>query len=248
MLRGRGTERERLRLCFRRIGRRREDVTVLFYEPPGIVQDIEYEIAREHAARVYGPDERATHRIPLPATWRADAPRDALKALEPAPDVEGLVVVTSGKTILDGHRARLRFLERLRDAGVPFELFGTDLPSSLGGRGPIGSKHDVLRRARFTLAIENDTRTAGYVTEKLWDPLLAWSLPLYLGSEAADAMIPRGAFVRLPDLGDAGVERVREALAHPRWREERLDAMRQARAQVLGPLRLVEWLRTSLPI
>lgn len=243
LLRGRGTDRERLAASFRRLDRPPSDITVLFYEPPEIVQDIEYDVARAFAERVFGPDARATHPLSLPSMWRSNEPIDALRALTPTSDAEGLAIVTSGKASIPGHRARLAFLQRLREANVPFDLHGVDLPLSLGGNGPVESKHEVLRRARFTLAIENDAVTPGYVTEKLWDPLLAWSLPLYFGSEGANAMIPADAFLRLPDLGEAGIDFVRHALAHPPWRDERREAMARARQQVLGPLRLIEWLR-----
>ena len=245
-LRGRGSERERLRWCFQRLERPPEDVTVLFYEPPAIVTDLEYEVAREFAARVFGPDARASHPLTLPATWRCDHPKATLAALEPDPAASGIAIVTSGKSWVDGHRERLRFLERLRNEDVPFALYGVDLPDGLGGHGPVDSKHDVLVRARFTLAIENDAQTRAYVTEKLWDPLLAWSLPLYFGSGAANDLIPTDAFVRLPDLADGGLALVRDALQNPQWRDERLEAMREAREKILGPLRLVAWLRDAV--
>ncbi len=106
-----------------------------------------------------------------------------------------------------------------------------------------GELDRVLRPARFVLALENYARGDCYVTEKMWDPLLSWSLPLYFGSRAADRVIPTEAFVRLPDLADAGVACVRGALAHPEWWDDRLDAMAEARRRILGELRMVEWIR-----
>jgi hypothetical protein len=91
-------------------------------------------------------------------------------------------------------------------------IYGRGVPDDLKPIGPVADKAEVLRRAHLTLAIENWWTDELYVSEKLWDPLLCWSLPLYFGSRAADAMIPTDSFVRLPDLGDAGVETVRSAL------------------------------------
>ena len=42
-------------------------------------------------------------------------------------------------------------------------------------------KLSLLARYKFTLAFEN-SRAAGYVTEKLFQPLIAGSLPIYWGA------------------------------------------------------------------
>jgi hypothetical protein len=219
---------------------------VLHYEPPTNVTDADYAVARRRASRVFGPDARATHPLVLPATWMADGTLAELRDEAPPAKPVCLATVTSGKAWLDGHRARLGFLDALRRAGVPFELFGSDLPPPLRGRGPVASKSQVLRPARFALAIENYAEGDLYVTEKLWDPLLCWSLPLYFGSRAADRLVPPESFVRLPDLGAGGVDAVRAAVARPSLWEERLDAVAEARRRALGDLRLVEWIRREV--
>ena len=85
------------------------------------------------------------------------------------------------------------------------------------------------------------------MTEKLWDPLVCWSLPIYFGSRAADKLIPPEAFIRLPDLGERGVRTVQEALADPGIWNRRLEAMAEARRRAMGELRLVEWLARESP-
>jgi hypothetical protein len=169
---------------------------------------------------------------------RAEAP----PVSKPVP----LAVVTSGRNVLPGHARRLRFLERLRAAGVPFNLYGRGLPAHLEPRGPIQSKGTAYRPARFVLALENHAEGDCYVTEKLWDPLLTWSVPLYHGSTAADRVLPPDAYIRLPDLEEAGVDTVREAIARPTGWDERLEAIGEARRRILGDLRMVEWLRRLL--
>lgn len=221
----------------------RDRTTALFYEPQPLIHDADYEAAGRHAARVYGTDERAPHPIPLPSTWLLAEDVHVLRTVEPPRKPVPLAVVTSGARVVPGHQARLDFLRRLRAAGVEFELFGRGLPGDLAGRGPVLSKSAALRPARFVLSLENHARGDCYVTEKMWDPLLCWSLPLYYGSRAADRVIPSESFVRLPDLGAGGVDVVLEALAHPAWWHERLDAIAEARRRILGELRMVEWIR-----
>ena len=107
------------------------------------------------------------------------------------------------------------------------------------------SKHDVLYRARYTLAIENDAKTELYVTEKLWDPLVAWSVPIYYGSTAAEALLSPVAYIRLPDLNDAGVGVISRALQAPDW-EARRTGIAKARTRLVNELSLVHWLRSVL--
>ncbi len=228
------------------------DLTCLFYEPGPIVSDELYTIARQYAGRVYGPDDRATHPIRLPSMWTLTEPIDWLRNA-PKPDRSDkplkLACVSSGKAMIAGHEERLRFFGLLRERGLgigggagEFRMYGRGLPGDLGSKGQVISKGSVLRPAMFTLAIENYAEGDRYVTEKLWDPLLCWSVPLYYGSRAADAMIPSDAFIRLPNLGPRGVEVVAEAIADETNWSRRLDAIAEARTLAMSKLRLTEWL------
>ncbi len=221
---------------------------VLIYEPPALIPDWWMDLARRHCARVYAPDPRATHPIVLPAMWTLEWDVHTLRAMPPraTPKAMPLVAISSGrppgKSLIAGHIARLEFYRKLRAAGVPLDLFGRGLPGDATPRGPLACKSNVLRPARCALVIENYDRGDQYVTEKLWDALLCWALPIYYGPRAAERLIPSDAIVRLPDLGPGGVEVVRQTLADPSVWERALDAMAEARRRALGDLRLVEWL------
>ncbi|MDA1194380.1 MAG: glycosyltransferase family 10 [Planctomycetota bacterium] len=237
------TGRRKLEAAWQRFGVERERTSVLFYEPEPYVKDEYYALARTHARRVYGTDARADEAITLPTVWLVEGDVRDLAASAPPTKSVPLAVVSSGKNFLPGHGPRLSFFERLREAGVPLEVFGRGLPPEVGSRGAVRSKRGVLEPARFALAIENHTGSPGYVTEKLWDALLCWCLPLYYGHPDAPTIVPPESFVRLPDLGAAGVEVVREALANKRLYAERLDAIAEARRAILGEHRMVEWIR-----
>lgn len=225
------------------IAREPRDVSMLAYEPPDAFGDAWFWVALERCVRVYAPDERASHPITLPATWSIHQSVDDLRASQPVTDRPiSLACVTSGKAFWEGHRSRLGFLRALRAAGIGMDLYGTGLDADLEPSGPVRSKVDILRGTRFTLAIENHAREDRYVTEKLWDPLLCWSLPLYYRSRAADTLIPSDAYIRIPSLDEVGIGVVRDAIADPGLWEGRLDAIRVARGRILGGLRLVEWM------
>ena len=179
-------------------------------------------------------------------TWNVSGHVTTLRTDPPKKEHATLVAVTSGKLHLPGHKERMVFFQALLASGVDLRLFGHNLPMALNPGGKLMDKGSILRPARFALAIENHALGDLYVTEKIWDPLLCWCLPLYYGSGAAEKMIPPEAFVRLPDLGPRGIETVKQTLADPNLWERRLDAIAEARRRILGPLRLVEWMAKQL--
>lgn len=245
------TEPLRMNYSYDWLGHDRAKTTVMFYEPPAYLPDEWFEIAKKNAARVYAPDPRATHPIVLPSMWTLEWDVQSMRAYSPPEKPLPLVSIAAGapagKRLIPGHLARLEFYRKLLKAGVPLSLYGRGLPSDVRGGGPIACKGHVMRPARFTLAIENYGEGDQYVTEKIWDPLACWSLPMYFGSRAIDKLIPSEAFIRLPDLGDAGVRTVKDALADPGIWNRRLEAMAEARRRGLGDLRLVEWLSREAP-
>lgn len=237
-----------LRICpgFEWLDREPARTWVLSYEPPTVPSDWYFQYMRTRAERVYGPDPRATHQLVLPAMWTVEGDVTTLRAESPPEKSVPLVAVTSGKKDLPGHGPRMEFLRRLRAAGVPMHLFGRRLPAELSPGGEIASKSAVLRPARFALVIENHSEGDQYVSEKIWDALLCWCVPIYFGTGAVDRLIPPESFIRLPDLGDRGFECLREAIADPSIWNRRLPAIAEARRRALGELRLVEWARREL--
>lgn len=67
-------------------------------------------------------------------------------------------------------------------------------------RGAIVSKRDVLRRYRFTICFENARELDGYVTEKIFDCLLAGSIPVYWGAPDIGSCVPPACFVDYRDF------------------------------------------------
>jgi hypothetical protein len=91
---------------------------------------------------------------------------------------------------LPGHQRRLRFFERLsRYKRVDS---GGQLRNNVGG--PVRDKLAFIRDYKFTIAFEN-TAQPGYVTEKLTDPFLAGSLPIYWGHGLVERDFNPGSFI-----------------------------------------------------
>lgn len=245
----RGTYRtHKAKVAFEMLRTPRDRTSMLLYEPPPIARRF-YTAAGETCSRVWAPDENVPPHIEpttLPAFWMLQEDLRALRAQQPRSASIPLAAIISGKTALPGHEERLGFLRLLRQANVPLELFGMNLPPEAQGRGAINSKGQVLRAARCTLAIENYAEGSHYITEKFWDPLLSWSVPLYYGSRAVDQLVPPECFIRIPSLDAAGVEVVKQAVSDPGVRERRLEAMAEARRRCLEELRVPLWLHRQL--
>lgn len=67
---------------------------------------------------------------------------------------------------------------------------------------PAGEKHQTLANYKFTLCFENAI-FPGYVTEKIFDAILAGSVPVYLGDPNILDTVPREVFVDARTHGDA---------------------------------------------
>lgn len=85
-----------------------------------------------------------------------------------------LSVVASNKCKTEGHRRRLAFVEALkREFGDEVEVFGRGLRD-------FEDKWDVLAEYKYHIAIENSAYPH-YWTEKLSDPILTLTYPIYYG-------------------------------------------------------------------
>jgi hypothetical protein len=94
----------------------------------------------------------------------------------------------------------------------------------------------------YNLAIENYADNDWYASEKLWDALLSWCLPIYYGGGAADKLLPPGSFLRLPSLDAKGIEYIHEVTASPDAWLAAKDAIAEARQVILHKLNAMNWL------
>lgn len=64
-------------------------------------------------------------------------------------------------------------------------------------RGPVESKIEVLSKYRFSLCLENAQDITGYITEKLFDVMLAGAVPIYRGADNIVDHVPENTFIDL---------------------------------------------------
>ena len=95
-----------------------------------------------------------------------------------------------------GHRERFyRALSGYRPVRAPGKSMNncSDLPARTGADWQVAKKA-YLRKFKFTIAFEN-SRRAGYVTEKLFDAFAVDTVPIYWGDPALDTVVNKDAVV-----------------------------------------------------
>lgn len=139
--------------------------------------------------------------------------------------------VTEGGSL---YGERLRIARECEDAlGDQFDIFGPGWPKVEGGtkhkpgffsaRGAYkGSKLELLQNYRFTIAYENCLNDCGYITEKLFDALLAGCVPVYLGNESILNYVPEDVFIDARGFKTRlDLVRVIEAMPKKQWQNMR---------------------------
>jgi Glycosyltransferase family 10 (fucosyltransferase) C-term len=221
-------------------------VICLLREPPlpeiQAINQWNYAQASQYCGYVSGPDDAAPVPDYMPAIWYVSNSFRDLNELPPPPKVRHCSWITSGINRTESHRQRLAFLRLLRDHELPFDLYGRDLPDWSKADGKIGGKWYGMSPYYYNLAIENYAENDWYVSEKLWDALLSWCLPIYYGGGAADKLLPPGSFLRLPSLDEKGLAYIQEVIATPDAWYAAKAAIAEARQIILHKLNLLNWL------
>ena len=200
-----------------------------------------YDLSQRYCGYVSGPDEFAPVPDYMPAIWyHANSFRE-LAEMPPPPKSRSCSWITSGIDRTPNHRRRLAFLQQLQQQ-FSFDLYGRGLPAAAKAQGVLANKWHGMAPYFYNLAIENYADNEWYASEKLWDPLLAWCLPIYYGGSAADRLLPAGSFLRLPSLDQAGIDYIREVTATPDAWLAAQDAIAEARQVILHELNLLNWL------
>jgi Glycosyltransferase family 10 (fucosyltransferase) C-term len=224
----------------------KERIVYLQREPPlpEVLQknQLNYEGAVPYCGYISGPDEFAPVPDYMPAIWYVSNSFEELNQGRVPDKVKACSWITSGINRTENHRIRLNFLHQLQQAGLELDVFGRNLPTTVQHRGEVQNKWHGMAPYFYNLAIENYADNEWYVSEKLWDALLSWCLPIYYGGAAADRLLPPGSFLRLPSLDEKGVAYIQEISSSPDAWYEAKEAIAEARQIILHKLNLLNWL------
>lgn len=68
-------------------------------------------------------------------------------------------------------------------------------------RGTVSSKHETMRKYKFSLCYENSNNAYGYVSEKILDSMRCGCVPIYLGAPDIEKYVPKACFVDRREFG-----------------------------------------------
>lgn len=180
-----------------------ERIWGLHMEPEPYVRQLSYDSPHEHSSisrfytncehllskgGIYQPSPPYVHSI-------TDKSWDFLAAAKPPDKIHNLGIICSSLSILEGHRRRLKFLDRLEDSGLDFAIWGRgkELSKYRGYKGFALSKWNAHSICRYSIVLENSIAPL-YWTEKLADSLLSFSHPIYYGAPDAGEYFPKESF------------------------------------------------------
>jgi len=86
-----------------------------------------------------------------------------------------------------------------RMAPQDFDLYGPDWKGYISWRGYAESKWAVLKNYKFSICFEN-FQERGYITEKIFDSLVAGCVPVYWGAPNITDFIPKECFIDRRDF------------------------------------------------
>ena len=84
--------------------------------------------------------------------------------------------------------------------GLAISLFDKILKKNNVYRGPVKFKRETLKNYKFTYVIENSYDQLGYISEKIFDALCSFSIPIYLGAPNINYLIPDNCFIDMRDF------------------------------------------------
>jgi len=136
-----------------------------------------------------------------------------------------------------GHIKRIDFMKYIEfkaDPVVQLHIYGRDNHHQFKSyHGTVKEKEDGIVKYRYHFMCENNSEH-NYVTEKLWDAILAESLIFYWGCPNLSDYINPLAFVKLDmDDFDKSFQIIKEAIQDNLW-EKRIDIIREEKQKVLN--------------
>jgi hypothetical protein len=223
-----------------------EKIIFLLREPPleEVIKrnQLNYQVASQYCGYISGPDKFAPIPEYMPAIWYLRSSFEELNTGKVPEKQKICSWITSGISRTENHRKRLAFLRLLQENNLEFDLYGRDLPDWSNSLGMVENKSNAIAPYYYNLAIENYAENDLYVSEKLWDSLLGWCLPIYYGGEAADKLLPKGSFLRLPSLDEKGLAYIQDVTSSlDAWYEAK-EKIAEARQIILHELNLLQWL------
>ena len=152
---------------------------------------------------------------------------DDWSAIQSTKKTKNLSVIVSSKTITEGQRQRLAFVEKLKEHFKDrIDVFGV-------GFDEISDKWDAIADYRYHIVLEN-CAYPDYWTEKLSDCYLGLTFPIYYGCPNMSDYFPDGSYEAIDILDVEGSIKKIEALLDSDLYQTNSGLVKEARDLVLN--------------
>jgi hypothetical protein len=177
--------------------------------------------------------------------WWINYSYDELVDMKPAEKTKDLIAIVSDTQKHTYQKLRKNLIYKIcerSDLIGFFELYGRMRPTGCTPRyhkGPLGEnsktdwmsgKEGVYKAARYALELDGGP-AINYVSERFFDALLLWAMPLYWGGTDIEKFFPEKSFQYIDIHGD-GSDAI--DIARTDFREQNLDAIAEARNLILN--------------
>jgi hypothetical protein len=83
----------------------------------------------------------------------------------------------------------------LIETRVPKSILKMAFPRNTLYKGIVMSKHEILRKYKYSICYENAKDLPGFITEKIFDSFSAGCVPIYWGASNVHELIPPDCFI-----------------------------------------------------
>jgi hypothetical protein len=191
--------------------------------------------------------------------WWSEFDYDTFTKLEPPVKTKKLSTILSEKSVNLGHQQRLTFVNNFcAKYSNKIDIYGRVRPQQIPNvrnsyKGVLGfqrgdkdyvelfntGKTPALLPYKYTLEFDDDWGCPNYFSERFFDDMLFWCMPIYSGGSGIHKFIPENSF-RYFDRVNSKPEEIIEII-NSDFREKHIEDMREARNLLLNKYQL--WAR-----
>ncbi len=138
-------------------------------------------------------------------------------------------IASFDKKAFYGHLDRIKFVKALKKSriGHRIDFFGNKTEYELK------EKKDGIIPYKYTIAIENNSQD-DYISEKIMDAYLGYSIPIYFGAGNIDKYFPKNSFIKIDIYNLEDSIKIIEDILDSDFYEENFNSLLQARSLVIN--------------
>lgn len=191
-----------------------------------------------------------------PGEWWIDYDYDTLINLKPTNDRKDLCCIMTYQTHNPMYSERVKFMEKFSSCSVEYDLFGRPrekfennsilskhYKGCLGQNNPDGylGQHTKGKNkvGEYRYSLEFDVGpTKNYISERFYDALLLWTMPIYFGSTNVSDILPNKSFVNI-DIGPESTDHKKiSGIVSSGYREDNIEEIAKTRELLLNEYQL----------